>query len=111
MTFYGTKSSSTGDIICHPITERNLISLLFSRLGDTLFRILEGSSVPRHQLQWRRQRADLHPEPRARRCRTLPTAVGHHRDKAPPEHVYVSREHGSQINFPRCEVSDKKDER
>lgn len=81
-----------------------LTIFLSSALGDTLFGVLEGSSVPRQQLQRRRQRTDLYPEPRSRRCRTLPAAVGHHRDKAPPEHVYVSRQHGSQINFPRCKV-------
>lgn len=112
LTFYVAEQKLIdGDIICHPITERNLISkspVSFVLSGDTLFRVLKSSCLPRSQLQWGRKRPNVHSKPGTRCRRTFPASIGDHRDKAPSKHVYVSSQYGSQINFPRRKVSETK---
>lgn len=107
-----SKNVIDGGIMCHPINERNLISIFFFSLAspsdDTLCWVLKSSSLSWQQLQRWRKRPNIHSKPWACRCWTLFALISDYRDKTLPKYVYVQGEHGSQINFPRCKVSDNK---
>lgn len=81
------------------IIKINLIYL--HQTGNSLLWLLKSAHL---QVRvWRR--TNLRPEPRPRCCWTFVASVGHHRDKAAPEHVYVPSQHGPQADIFGLEVN------